>query len=160
MGLCFECKKNHPAISYERNVGGRVQTEHYCLACYEKKFISVEADGNENGRTFEACPYCDTTVEVLKTTAIVGCPHCYRTLGAVAIPMVVRMQQGQADAHRGKRSENVSAEVRYRNRKKELLALLIHYENIGDFEQVEKYKQETERLDRLFATGGYDVEIY
>ena len=160
MGLCFECRKNHPAVSYERKVGKETCVEHYCLACYEKKFVSVESDGHENGRSFETCPYCGATTESLKNTATVGCARCYRTLGTVAIPMVIRMQQGQADAHRGKRPENASTESRYKNRKKELLALLLHYENIGDVAQVEKYKQETERLERSFASGEYNGEIY
>ena len=56
MRLCFECKKNHPAVSYQRNTGGAIQVEHYCFACYEKLFLSVEADGHENGRTYEVCP--------------------------------------------------------------------------------------------------------
>lgn len=156
MRLCVACKKNHPAVSYERNVGGEVTVEHYCFACYEKRFLSVEVDGHENGKTYDVCPYCGRTADEVKSTALVGCARCYRTLGTVTVPMVVRMQQGQADAHSGKKSENADLKTYYKNRKKELLALLMHYSNLGEAKQVEKYKQETERLERRIAAEGYD----
>jgi protein-arginine kinase activator protein McsA len=153
MRLCFECKKNHPAVSYERKVKGGVVTEHYCLACYETKFLSVGSDGHENGRTYETCPYCGTTAETVKKTALVGCAHCYHTLGVVAIPMTVRMQQGQADVHRGKRSESYSTRQRQEIRRKELIALVGYYESLGDSARAEKCKKEALELERRLRVG-------
>ena len=153
MRLCFECKKNHPAVSYQRNVGGEIQVEHYCFACYEKLFLSVEADGHENGRTYEVCPYCGTSLEAVKKTALVGCAHCYHTLGTVTIPMVIRMQQGQADTHRGKKSENSDPIIKHKNRRKELVALSMYYSNLGETALAEKYRQEMELLERQGILG-------
>lgn len=154
MRLCFACKKNHPAVSYERKTKEGVVTEHYCLACYEVCFLSVGADGNEQGVTYEVCPYCGTTAQQVKKTAIVGCAHCYRTLGSVTVPMTVRMQQGQADAHRGKGLEGVGTRTRLENRKKELLALVMYYANLGDNVQLEKYKKELKQIERKTPIGG------
>lgn len=153
MRLCCECKKNHPAISYERKVRGGVETEHYCLSCYESKFLSVSSDGHENGKVYEVCPYCGRTAEELKKTALVGCAHCYHTLGLVAVPMVVRMQQNAADVHRGKHALD-SARGRADNRAKELLALAVHYENVGEKERATACRAEIEGLKRSPEAGG------
>ena len=154
MRLCYACKKNHPAVSYERKTKEGVVTEHYCLACYEACFLSVEVDGNDRGAIYSVCPYCGTSAEEVKKTALVGCAHCYRTLGAVAVPMTVRMQQGQADAHRGKGLESLSTRTRTENRKKELLALVMYYADLGDTERLEKYKKELKQIERRSPIGG------
>ena len=120
-----------------------VEIENYCLSCYEKNFLSVEVDGNENGLKYDVCPYCGTAAERVKETGIVGCARCYRTLGEIVVPMVVRMQQEEADVHQGKQPESIHPQVYYENRKKELLALAIYYENLGDTQSSMKCKQES-----------------
>ena len=153
MRLCFACKKNHPAVSYERKVRGGVETEHYCLSCYEQKFLSISADGNEDGKTYEVCPYCGQTAEGLKKTALVGCAKCYHTLGLLAVPMVVRMQQNASDVHRGKPAADGEGAQRS-NRRKELQTLAFHYENAGDVVRAEACRAAIEEIDRGLAKVG------
>ena len=150
MALCFACKKNFSAVSYERKTNKGIFKEEYCLECYEKLFVSLHADGHEDGKQYDVCPYCGTSAETVQRTALVGCARCYHTLGAVAIPMVIRMQQGQ-DIHRGK-SVPQDGKTYYETRKKELLALLMYFENLGDEQRVEQYKTELEQLAR--GVGG------
>ena len=147
MRLCFACKKNHPAVSYERRVRGGVETEHYCLSCYENKFLSVAADGNENGKTYEVCPYCGQTADEVKKTALVGCAKCYHTLGMLAVPMVIRMQQNASDVHRGKLAADGEGAQRS-NRRKELQTLAFHYENVGDALRAKACREAIEGLGR------------
>ena len=153
MRLCFACKKNHPAVSYERKVRGGKEIEHYCLACYENKFLSVAADGNEAGKTYEVCPYCGMTVAEVKKTALVGCAKCYQTLGLLTVPMVIRMQQNAADVHRGKCAADGEGAQRS-NRRKELQTLAYHYERVGDLLRAKAYQQQVEALDSGNAKAG------
>ena len=151
MGLCFSCKKNFSAVTYERKTKDGVVEEAYCYECYGKHFLSAHVDGHANGRQYDACPYCGWTAEALQRTALVGCSHCYHTLGGVAIPMVIRMQQGQ-DVHQGK-AARIDRKTVYENRKKELIALVMHYGNLGDEQRVKEYKSELEKLARSVGVG-------
>ena len=154
---CFECGTNYPAISYERKVGNAIEVEHYCLSCYQRKFLSVELDGSQDGKHYDSCPYCGMSAETLKKTAIVGCAHCYRALGDVVIPMTVRMQQGSADVHCGKLSESASPKAYYENRLKELKTLADYYKNMGDRQSLERMNTEWQRITRLLERGeGYE----
>ena len=67
--------------------------------------------------------------------------------------MVIRMQQGQADTHRGKKSENSDPIVHHKNRRKELVALSMYYSNLGETALAEKYRQEMELLERQGVLG-------
>ena len=153
MRLCFACKKNHPAVSYERKVRGGIEVEHYCLSCYENKFLSVGSDGNEDGKTYEICPYCGMTVAEVKKTALVGCAKCYHTLGLLTVPMVIRMQQNAADVHRGKCATDGEGAQRS-NRRKELQTLAFHYEKVGNLLRAKAYQEQIEALDRDNAKAG------
>ena len=140
-------------MSYERKVRGGIEVEHYCLSCYENKFLSIGSDGNEDGKTYEICPYCGTTVAEVKKTALVGCAKCYHTLGLLTVPMVIRMQQNAADVHRGKCAADGEGAQRS-NRRKELQTLAFHYEQVGDLLRAKAYKAQMETLDRENAKSG------
>ncbi len=152
MRLCFACKKNHPAVSYERKVRGGIEVEHYCLTCYENKFLSVGSDGHEDGKTYEVCPYCGAKADEVKKTALVGCAKCYHTLGVLTIPMVIRMQQNASDVHRGKCAVDGEGAQRS-NRRKELQALAFHYEKVGDTLRAKAYLEKIDELDRGAKAG-------
>ena len=65
--------------------------------------------------------------------------------------MVIRMQQGQ-DVHQGK-AARIDRKTVYENRKKELIALVMHYGNLGDEQRVKEYKSELEKLARSVGVG-------
>ena len=153
MRLCFACKKNHPAVSYERKVRGGVEIEHYCLACYENKFLSVNSDGHEDGKTYEVCPCCGAKADEVKKTALVGCAKCYHTLGVLTVPMVIRMQQNSSDVHRGKSAVDGEGAQRS-NRRKELQTLAYPYEKMGDAVRARACLREVEELDIEGAQDG------
>jgi len=155
MELCFACKKMQPVKSYERKYKDGIRLEHYCLACYEKRFISVKPD-LPGDPAYTVCPYCGASVEDLKKTALVGCPNCYHTLRAAAVPMVVRMQQGQADAHCGKVSENVQPKARAERRLQEANALWEHYKDAGNAEYSARYEHTSNQLKEQIKKGEYN----
>ena len=152
--LCVKCKKNQATKTYERVLGGEKCEEYYCLSCFHESFLSVDVDGRENGATYDVCPCCGTNVETLKKTSLVGCARCYRTIGKVAIPMVIRMQGGEA--HRGKRAAAVSQEEHIRLRCAELLMLIRAYRERGDSERAKSCFDEYNRLKDYLFSGGAD----
>ena len=57
--LCCHCKKNQATKTYDRITDGKKQTEYYCLDCYHRLFISIEADaaeGKGGDRQIAMCP--------------------------------------------------------------------------------------------------------
>ena len=154
MPLCFACKKNQPVVTYERKTVDGIRVEHYCLACHEKRFLTVrthEADSHAS----TACPYCGATADELKKTALVGCAHCYKSI-AEAIPAVIRMQQGSKDAHRGKTSENLRPKARAERRCQELIALKEYYERTGESDLSARYERLAKELQSEIKRGDYD----
>ncbi len=154
MPLCFACKKNQPVVLYERKTVDGVRVEPYCLACYEKRFLSVK-DEESDGSAVTVCPYCGATSEELKKTALVGCANCYRVLRG-AIPAVIRMQQGGKDAHRGKTSENVRPKARAERRRQELIALKEYYEQAGSKDLAARCERTADALAKESKRGEYD----
>ena len=155
MSLCIACKKNQPIVLYERKTVDGPKTEPYCLACYEKLFLTVEPEEAET-RALTVCPYCGSTVDELKKTGLVGCANCYKSMSGAVIPTVVRMQQGGKDAHRGKVSENVRRKSRAERRYEELLALKEYYEEAGDIKLALRYEKTAEALRIEIKRGNYD----
>ncbi len=92
--LCQCCQKNHAARSVEGVNGKR---ELYCLDCYSRLFLD---GGSSEENALPACPYCETSLEEVKKSKLVGCAHCYQAMQAGLFPLVKRMQ-GQR-AHVGK----------------------------------------------------------
>ena len=152
--LCVKCRKNQATKTYERILGGEKREEFYCLSCFHESFLSVEVDGMENGKTYSVCPYCNTSVETLKKTSLVGCAHCYHTIGAAAIPMVIRMQG--VEAHCGKTPILRSGEAQVHLRRKELSLLVKMYRQKGDEERAKSCLDEYNRLSLYFVGGGVD----
>jgi protein-arginine kinase activator protein McsA len=125
------------------------------LACYEKLFLTVEAEEADTN-ALSVCPYCGCKVDELKKTALVGCANCYKTLQGAVIPTVIRMQQGGKDGHRGKVSENVRKKSRAERRYEELLALKEYYEETGDIKLAARYEKSAEALRLEIIRGNYD----
>ena len=154
MPLCFACKKNQPIVLYERKTLDGVRVEPYCLACYEKLFLTIKPE-DENEKSADVCPYCKRTAEDLQKTALVGCAHCYHALRSV-MPTVVRMQQGQKDAHRGKVAENLKPKAKAERRRQEMLALQEYYSQAGKAELAERYAENADALELEIKRGNYD----
>lgn len=152
--LCFECKKLPGTRVHRRIVNGQTIDEHYCMSCYLKKFVSVESLSYEYSYLGDTCPNCGTTVNEIKNTAFVGCAECYRALAPTAVPMVVSMQQGEQEAHRGKVSENVRVKNRLECRIEELNALIEYYTALGETMKVQKLKNEKASARRKLEAGG------
>ena len=152
--LCIKCRKNQATKTYERVVGGEKREEFYCLSCFHESFLSVDVDGMEHGKTYSTCPYCNTSVETLQKTSLVGCAHCYQTIGVAAIPMVVRMQG--VEAHRGKTASVPSQEEQVQLRRNELLVLAKAYREKGDEARAKTCVEEYNRLTAYLRGGGVD----
>ena len=140
--LCFECKKFVATRIYRRMVNGRTTEERYCMDCYQKKFLSIDAFMETEASEGDVCPKCGTTVKEIQEHAVVGCAHCYRFFGKTLLPMVVGMQQGQQDVHRGKIAETTRANVWLESRKMELDALISYYEKMGEEAALRELKAE------------------
>ena len=102
--LCCHCKKNQATKTYDRITDGKKQTEYYCLDCYHRLFISIEADaaeGKGGDRQIAMCPYCGTSEEDFRACGLVGCAQCYQSLSKAVIPVVIRLQG--TETHCGKK---------------------------------------------------------
>ena len=105
--LCCHCKKNQATKTYDRITDGKKQTEYYCLDCYHRLFISIEADaaeGKGGDRQIAMCPYCGTSEEDFRARGLVGCAQCYQSLSKAVIPVVIRLQG--TETHCGKKPRN------------------------------------------------------
>ena len=141
MMLCCKCKKNQATKTFVRGRAGRQKEEVYCFDCYRKHFLSVEFDGEENGRSFDTCPYCGVRAEEFRRTTLVGCAMCYKTIGKSVLPTLIGMQG--AEVHVGK--EGAEEEKRIELRLNELKLLYEAYRKEGNekraFEVAENYKK-------------------
>ncbi len=139
--LCCKCKKNQATKTFVRGRAGRQKEEVYCFDCYRKHFLSVEFDGEENGRSFDTCPYCGVRAEEFRRTTLVGCAMCYKTIGKSVLPTLIGMQG--AEVHVGK--EGAEEEKRIELRLNELKLLYEAYRKEGNekraFEVAENYKK-------------------
>ena len=166
---CCYCEKNEALKTYERVQKGEIKREYYCLSCYEKKFLSLE-DAKKEGN-FTACPYCETTIEEYQKSQLLGCAHCYKTLGEGLIASIIHMQGGDC-GHRGKapfsleESDSIFAKdqfatqeerdnfqkaifktERLRLQKQEVETLIAHLGASRD-ERAEEYKERLGRLNK------------
>ncbi len=139
--LCCKCKKNQATKTFVRGRAGRQKEEYYCFDCYRKHFLSVEFDGEENGRSFDTCPYCGVKAEEFKRTTLVGCAMCYKTIGKSVLPTLIGMQG--AEVHVGK--EGAEDRKGIELRLNELKTLYETYRKDGNqkraFEVAESYKK-------------------
>lgn len=151
--LCCKCKKNQATKTFVRGRAGRQKEEYYCFECYRNHFLSVEFDGEENGRSFDTCPYCGVKAEEFRRTSLVGCAMCYKTIGKSVLPTLIGMQG--AEVHVGK--EGAEEGKRIQLRLKELKLLYDSYRQDGDekraFEVAESYKRLQEKMQNLFVGG-------
>ena len=140
--LCCLCKKNQATKTFVRGRAGKQKEEYYCFECYRSRFLSVEFDGEENGRTFEVCPYCNTKAEDFKRTTLVGCAKCYQTIGKAVLPVLINMQGGEV--HAGK--EGTVGEEALRLRLQELKILYESYLQEGNEQRAREIATEFGRL--------------
>ena len=154
MPLCSACKKNQAVFTYERKTADGVLTEHYCIVCNKKLFLSVESELPNAPTT--VCPYCGVSAEVFQKTGLAGCANCYRSMQSAAIPMVIRMQQGGKESHRGKISESLRPKSKAERRYEELLALKEYYEQSGNAELSARYERAAAELMQEIKRGNYD----
>ena len=89
--LCCHCQINQASKTYERiKLDGKKTvrtTEYYCLECYHRLFISVDATPKQ--RAQEVCPACGMTVVAFKAKKLVGCAQCFRYLSSAVLPVVL-----------------------------------------------------------------------
>ena len=172
---CFYCNKNEALKTYERVKDKDVTREYYCISCYEKLFLTFEEAEKES----KACPYCGTTVEEYQKSKLLGCVHCYKTLGASLISSIIYMQGGDG-GHRGKNpflaelgngivkndiipsqeeysefQKQKMKEVRFKRQKEEIESLIAYLGSM-DEERASAYR---ERLTRMLHKGESEEEI-
>lgn len=148
--LCCRCKKNQATKTFVRGRAGKQKEEYYCFDCYRDRFLSVEFDGEENGRSFDTCPYCNTRAEDFKRTTLVGCANCYKTIGKAVLPVLINMQGGEV--HAGK--TGAQGEEILRLRLQELRILYESYLQDGDEKRAGEVAQEYKRLQGGVPTSG------
>ena len=155
--LCCHCKKNQATKTYDRITDGKKQTEYYCLDCYHRLFISIEADaaeGKGGDRQIAMCPYCGTSEEDFRACGLVGCAQCYQSLSKAVIPVVIRLQG--TETHCGKKPRNSGEReemVRRRNLLKTRVEELIKNRS---YEAAKMCSDELKRLNKLLYKEGPD----
>ncbi|MBQ8320186.1 MAG: hypothetical protein IJX81_04835 [Clostridia bacterium] len=149
--LCCKCKKNQATKTFVSGSGAKRKEEYYCFECYRERFLSVEYDGEENGRSFEVCPYCGVKAEEFRRSGLVGCAKCYKTIGKAVLPALIGMQG--AVVHVGK--EGAATEEEHVNlRLIELKLLYEAYRGEGNTERARAVAEEYARTqDGLFVGG-------
>ncbi len=174
---CFYCNKHEAVKSYEHMERGEVKREYYCLSCYEKLFLCIK--DTSDALSFSACPYCETTLQEVESSGLVGCPYCYKTMQRDILPTIVKMQ-GHDCGHRGKMpliserdefllgkeaflTQEARDEFRAELVKKERLhrqigemQTLIEYLKIHDPLREKEYREKLERMQRM---GAVEEEI-
>lgn len=139
--LCGNCKKNQATKTYEQIKKGKTDLSYYCLDCYHKLFVC--SDGTD-GEPLAACPYCGTTVADFKKRNLVGCAHCYQTLFSAVLPVVTKLQGGQA--HKGKAAYTTESE-RLEKRKYELETVVAKLQSEENYADAEKYERRLAQME-------------
>lgn len=140
--LCGHCKKNQATKTYEQIKKGKRDVSYYCLECYHKIFLEVDAD--RTGTSLSACPYCGLTVAELKKRNLVGCAKCYQTLETHLIPMITKMQG--AEQHKGNVPYQTEKEGMDR-RCLELKAVVEEYKAKKDYQTARAYEERLVQLE-------------
>ena len=155
--LCQCCQKRHIVRTYTDKTKNGAQREFYCLDCYSRLFLDEADVTMESGQT---CPYCGMTAKEAQAGKLVGCAHCYQTIGAAVYPMVYKMQGERA--HKGKTPplegdygdpydyedtvvaeyrDKAFAQARYERQCRELTIIIKKLKAEGNFEDAKSYEE-------------------
>ncbi len=84
--LCEVCHRNEAERKLNKSVGGTVKTLYVCKECFNRGGqIPPEAE--------KKCPHCGRTLSQIKSTLIVGCPHCYDFFKIELYPVIRQVQK-------------------------------------------------------------------
>ena len=141
--LCEYCKINPATNHHVRQTQSGEVKSYYCLACYRKVKASDEKLGAVEPSNPTRCVKCGCSVEQFKKRKLVGCAHCYKTLGWAILPVVERMQ-GE-EPHCG-RKEDLRPRTRLMRRYNEVSVIRDY---LAQGSQAERYDEELRTIQSL-----------
>lgn len=152
--LCECCKRNPATNHHVRQTQKGEVKSYYCLACYRKVKSAEESlrplEKMANGKSAR-CLNCGCTVEQFKKQNLVGCAHCYKSLGWAIQPIVERMQGNES--HCG-RQELLDSRSRLMRRYNEVSIIR---DSLVDESQTEAYDEELKRIQSLLSKHREEV---
>lgn len=127
---CQQCHKNFASIRYAEVVDGQVMDQHLCSECLEKRkinqkpgfefskpspFLRRDKDAGSRGSALfpmPVCSTCDTDLNTIRNTGMVGCADCYSAFRDQLESVLVELHG--ATTHGGKvpRVDDARARVR------------------------------------------------
>lgn len=163
--LCCHCKNNQATKTYEQVKRGVLETEYYCLDCFQRLFLTQTSKA---AGALSVCPYCGTTVEEFQAKKLVGCAHCYTTLNAELTPVIVKMQG--IEIHKGKRppldnpemdsgeenSLELIMQARYNRQVRELTMIIEKLKKEKNYERAKEY---ADKLSRMRSTSAIEEDF-
>lgn len=159
--LCDECGKNKATFHSIEKINGVTNERHLCSECQKKyggSIMKMSGLGSLFGgfgdffaeprlpkREEYICKSCGTTCDEFLDSGFVGCSDCYREFAPIIMPVIRRMQSGDA-SHVGKVASGVenSVSTEYERLKKELEKAI----------ELEEYEQASIIRDRMRQLKG------
>lgn len=172
--LCQKCNKKRATIRYAEVVDGRVTDQFWCAECMAQQKsasegfelaevpptrpnkASIQKVVSKVVRAQRACPECDTRLQSILETRLVGCAACYDHF-ADELPALLAQLQG-AQYHRGKAAHMTDARTQLRadlQAKRTLLRSMLKAEN---YEEAAMLRDEIRALEAGLSTSNSGAE--
>lgn len=168
--LCQKCHKQRATIRYAEVVDGRVTDQHWCKECLAQQ--RSESEGFELSevpptrpnkasihkvvskvvRAQRSCPECETRLQSILDTNVVGCAACYQHFCDELPALLVKLHG--AATHRGKTPQAPDEGSQLRSDLQAKRALLRSMLKAENYEEAAKLRDEIRELESgLYASN-------
>lgn len=168
--LCQKCHKQRATIRYAEVVDGRVTDQFWCKDClalqrsgaegFELSEVpptrpnkaSIHKVVSKVVRAQRACPECDTRLQTILDTNLVGCAACYTHFSDELPALLGRLHESPSHRGKGPRATDTHAQLKADlQAKRALLRSVLKSEN---YEEAASLRDEIRDLEAgLFASN-------
>lgn len=172
--LCQKCHKKRATIRYAEVVDGHVTDQFWCADCMAQQKsagegfelaevpparpnkASIQKVVSKVVRAQRACPVCDTRLQSILDTRLLGCADCYEHFADELPALLIRIHDAQT--HRGKVAHVSDARTQLRSElqgKRTLLRSMLKAEN---YEEAAMLRDEIQGLEAGLNAPGAGSE--
>lgn len=168
--LCQKCHKKRATIRYAEVVDGHVTDQFWCKDCLAQQRnasegfelsevptarpskASIHKVVSRVVRAQRTCPQCETRLQSVLETRLMGCPACYEQFSDEIPALVAKLQEAQL--HRGKAAHQTDVRTQLRSdltAKRSLLRSVLKAEN---YEAAAQLRDEIRQLESGLPAAG------
>jgi protein arginine kinase activator len=168
--LCQKCHKRRATIRYAEVVDGRVTDQLWCKECLAQQRngtegfelsevpptrpskASIHRVVSKVVRAQRSCPECETRLQAILDTRLVGCAACYDHFADELPALLEKLHESQTHRGKGPQTSDERAQLRSElQAKRALLRSLLRTEN---YEDAATLRDEIRTLEEgLYASG-------